>query len=71
MRLLNYKNNISRTPLHYACKECVITLLEHGADFKLKDDYGKTAFDIASMSCQEIIKKWIEDDELIKEPCVQ
>ena len=55
------------TPLHLAASreevEVGRILLAHGADVEAKDDYGRTAFDVASeRGCDEIMKLLSERD---------
>jgi ankyrin repeat protein len=69
---INAKDILENTPLHVASiernNECILTLLNEGADFNIKDNIGRTALDITTTS-KEIIKQWIEENEIpIKEP---
>lgn len=67
-------DNIGWTALIYATrwrqKECVISLLDAGADFDKKDIYGTPVFNFGSDEIKNMIKDWIEENEIsIKEPC--
>jgi ankyrin repeat protein len=71
---INDKDKYGCTPLHYASGygyECIITLLNAGANPDEKNNNGKTPFDISPDKIKEVIKRWIEDNEIpIKEPCI-
>jgi hypothetical protein len=51
------------TPLHIASrneyKECIITLLNAGANINEKDTDGRTPLDLGSDEIKELIKQWI------------
>ena len=59
---VNARNRYGTTPLHLASKrgtlEFVRLLIDHGADIDLKDNEGRTAFDVAST---EEISKLLSD----------
>lgn len=53
------------TPLHYASRfahnDCIITLLERGTDYNIKNNHGKTAVEMADWIGGGMVQKWIKN----------
>ena len=62
---VNKKNSIGRIPLHDAVikqrYECIVLLLELGANIYEKSDFGNTPYDLSNYRIKDIFDKYLED----------
>lgn len=70
---VNCRANSGYTPLHLAASsghgECVRTLLQHGADISITDEYGKTPKQTAELSSKGSIVRLLRSEGELVEVC--
>jgi ankyrin repeat protein len=61
-------NIFENTPVHNAAQynkaDCILTLLNAGANFNIKNRKGQKALDLANYENQQLILRWIKNNEL-------